>query len=62
MPGTSKSEKIRRKILPSPEIIITSINKIIKAFENTVQTELIKVGWEEIKKLRVDLKTKAFVL
>lgn len=39
-------------MLPSPEIIRTVINKIIKAFEDTIQTELIKVRWEEIKRLQ----------
>ena len=39
-------------MLPSPEIIITAINKILKAFEDTIQMELIKVRWEEIKRLQ----------
>jgi hypothetical protein len=38
-------------MLPSPEIIRTVINKIIKAFEDT-QTELIRVRWEEIERLQ----------
>ncbi len=41
------------KVLPSPEIIRTCISKIIKAFEDVVQTELIRVRWEEIKRLQV---------
>ncbi len=36
--------------LPSPEIIRTSISRIIKAFEDTIQTELIKVRWGRDKK------------
>jgi len=38
--------------LPSPEIIITSISKVIEAFVDVVQTGLIKVRWEEIKKMQ----------
>jgi hypothetical protein len=39
-------------MLPSSEIIITSIGKIIKAFEDTVQIGLIRVRWEEVGKLQ----------
>lgn len=39
-------------LLPSSEIIIHALDKIIKAFEDRIQVELIKVRWEEIKKLR----------
>jgi hypothetical protein len=41
--------------LPSPEIIRTSINKIIKAFEDTIQTELVRMKWEEIRKLQLQI-------
>ncbi len=39
--------------LASPEIIRTVIDKIIKAFEDTIQTELIKVRLEEINRFSV---------
>lgn len=35
--------------LPNPEIIITTVNKLLRAFENVIQMELIRVRWEEIK-------------
>jgi len=38
--------------LPSSKIIITAINKILKAFEDATQMELIKARWEEIKRLQ----------
>ena len=34
---------------PNPEIIIQVTNRIVKAFQNTIQVELIKVRWEDIK-------------
>ena len=43
----------RQLLLPSPKIIRTCISKILKAFEDTIQTELIRVRWEEIKRLQV---------
>lgn len=39
--------------LPSPQIIRTTVEKVLKAFENVIQTELIRVRWEQIKKLQV---------
>ena len=39
--------------LPTPEIIRATIEKVLKAFENVVQTELIRVRWEEIKRLQM---------
>jgi len=45
----------RQARLSNPEIIRTSISKIIKAFEDTIQTELVRVRWEEIK--RLDIRT-----
>jgi hypothetical protein len=40
-------------VLPNPEIIIQATNRIVKAFQDTIQVELIKVRWEEIKKLQL---------
>ena len=39
--------------LPDPKIIKTSINKILEAFGDKVQTELVRVRWEEIKRLQI---------
>ena len=39
--------------LPNPEIIRNTIEKILRAFENIVQTELIRVRWEEIKNFKL---------
>ena len=39
-------------MLPSSEIIILAIDKVIRAFEDTTQVELIKVRWGEIKRLQ----------
>lgn len=36
--------------LPNPEIIIATAEKLLKAFGNVIQMELIRVRWEEIKK------------
>ena len=38
--------------LPTSEGIITALRKIVKVFEDTIQVQLIKEGWEEIKNLR----------
>jgi|GEM_PF-3639941 len=35
--------------LPTSEGIITALEKIVKAFEDTIQVQLIKERWEEIK-------------
>ena len=43
--------------LPDPKIIIKSVDRIIKAFENVIQTELVRVRWEEIKRLEPVLST-----
>jgi len=40
-------------LLPNPEIIIAIIEKVLKAFENVIQMELIRVRWEEIKKFHL---------
>jgi hypothetical protein len=37
--------------LPTSKIIIEAINKILAAFQDTLQAESVKVRWEEIKKL-----------
>ena len=37
--------------LPNPQIIIQTVEKLLKAFENVIQMELIRVRWEEIKRL-----------
>ena len=36
--------------LPNPEIIIATIEKVLRAFENVIQTELLKIRWQEIRK------------
>ncbi|OGH48352.1 MAG: hypothetical protein A3G66_03940 [Candidatus Levybacteria bacterium RIFCSPLOWO2_12_FULL_39_17] len=46
--------RVRSIWLPNPEIIRTTIEKVLRAFENVIQTELIRVRWEEIKKLQVN--------
>jgi len=38
--------------LPNPEIIIATIEKALKAFENVIQMELIRVRWEQIKRFQ----------
>jgi len=38
--------------LPTSEGIITALNKIVKAFEDTIQVQLIKERWEEIKSMQ----------
>ena len=37
--------------LPNPEILISIVEKILRAFENVIQTELIRIRWKEIKTL-----------
>lgn len=44
---------------PSSEIIRTATSKIIDVFEDVVQTELIRVRWEEIKKLQPQFNLKS---
>ena len=39
-------------LLPSSDVIISSLEKIVKAFEDIVQVDLIRQRWEEIKKLQ----------
>ena len=41
--------------LPSPEILKSSIGKILASFDDIVQVELMKTRWEEIKKLNLQL-------
>jgi len=38
--------------LQSTAIIISALEKIVKAFEDTIQVELIRERWEEIKTIR----------
>jgi len=33
-------------LLPNPEIIKTTVEKILRAFENVIQMELIRARWE----------------
>jgi hypothetical protein len=39
-------------MLPRSDAIITSIEKIVNAFEDIIQVDLIKQRWEEIKKIQ----------
>jgi len=39
-------------LLPDSEILRLTISKVIKAFEGGVQMELVRVRWEEIKRLQ----------
>jgi len=39
-------------VLPSSDVIISSLEKIVKAFEDIVQVDLIRERWEEIKQLQ----------
>lgn len=49
-------------MLPKPEIIIATVEKLLKAFENVIQMELIRVRWEEIKKLQTPYRHRIFEL
>ena len=40
-------------VLPNPEILISTIEKILRVFENVIQMDLMKVRWEEIKNKKV---------
>jgi len=42
----------KSQMLPDPRIIHNQIQKIINAFKNLTQMELIKVRWEEINRLQ----------
>lgn len=53
---TVKSSKIISSdrvlgMLPNPEIPRATIDKLLKTFENVIQIELIRVRWEEIRRL-----------
>ena len=37
------------KLLPSSVDIIKSLNRIVEAFNNPVEIEVVKIRWEEIK-------------
>ena len=43
--------------LPNPEILRATIGKLLRAFENAVQMELMRVGLEAIEKLQSSLAT-----
>ena len=43
----------RLEWLPSPEILRATTDKLLRAFENVIQMELIRVRWEEIRRLQV---------
>ena len=44
-------------MLPSSEDIIQATNRIVKAFEDVMQVEVIKVRWEEIKDIKSSYST-----
>lgn len=46
------SDSLIPSLLPSSDVIITSLEKIVKAFEDIVQVDLIRQRWEEIKQLQ----------
>lgn len=41
------------EMLPSSDVIISALEKIVKAFEDLVQVDLIKQRWEEIQRLQL---------
>ncbi len=41
MQGLNLEAKI--ELLPNPQIIIATVEKVLRAFENVIQTELIRV-------------------
>jgi hypothetical protein len=47
-----KEVNFEADLLPNSTGIIEALNKIIKAFENPIEIEIIKTRWEEIKKLQ----------
>jgi len=47
-------EEVRLEIqLLNLEIIIVTIEKVLKAFENVIQMELVRVRWEEIQRFQI---------
>jgi hypothetical protein len=46
------SERSESNRLPGSDVIISALEKIVKAFEDTTQIDLIRQRWEEIKKLQ----------
>jgi DNA invertase Pin-like site-specific DNA recombinase len=44
--------ELRTDVLPSSDVIISALEKIVKAFEDTIQVDLIRQRWEEIKVLQ----------
>ena len=45
-------------LLPSPEILQDCISAIIQAFENAGEMKVMKIKWEEIKKLQTQFNLK----
>ena len=45
--------RIRENWLPNSRLLRITISTILKAFEDLVQVELLKVRWEEIKRLTI---------
>ncbi len=39
-------------MLPGSDVIISALEKVVKAFEDTTQIDLIRQRWEEIKQLQ----------
>ena len=48
-----KLVRLRNGLLPSPEILRDCISAIIQAFENVGEMEVLKIRWEEIKRLQL---------
>lgn len=44
--------QVKSAWLPSSVDIIRALEKIVKAFEDAVQVELVRARWEEIKRLQ----------
>lgn len=50
------SERSESNRLPGSDVIISALEKIVKAFEDTTQIDLIRQRWEEIKQLQTSTK------
>ena len=46
-------------LLPSPEILRDCTSAIIQAFENVGEMEVMRIRWEEIKKLQPQFNLKS---
>jgi len=52
--GEGRVREVRLEIqLLNLEIIIVTIEKVLKAFENVIQMELVRVRWEEIQRFQI---------